>query len=97
MTTRTSSSLKQAFKRFVELVKPIEDVQYVVASEDGGHIFTYITQSDQGVYSQVHAAEFQIMRDFPSLDVLFHVRYLEGKHLDARALSPLSYSKDADR
>ncbi len=34
MTTRTSSALKQAFKRFVALVKDIEDVRYVVAFDD---------------------------------------------------------------
>jgi hypothetical protein len=88
--------LKQAFKRFVELVKPIDDVRHVVAIEDGApDIFTYITTLDESVSSQVHHAEFEIMRDFPNLAVLFHVRYLEGRKLDAYALSPLAYSKEA--
>ena len=39
MTTRTSPALKQAFKCFVELVKPIEDVQYVVAFDDEETLF----------------------------------------------------------
>lgn len=96
MTTRTSTELKKAFKRFVELVKPIEDVRHVVAWDEGEpEIFTYITRLDEAVSARVHEAEFQIMRDFPDLPVLFHVRYLEGRQLDPEALPPLSYSKRA--
>jgi len=95
MTTRTSASLKQAFKRFVKLVEPIEDVRHVVAFDDGGiDVFTHITRRDEAVMSQVHHAEFRIMEEYPDLPVLFHVRYLEGKHLDLDRLPPLSYSKD---
>jgi hypothetical protein len=82
VTTRTSPALKQAFKRFVKLVKPIEDVQYVVAFEDEEtQISTYITKLDEAVSSRVHHAEFVIMDEFPSLLVDFHVWYLEGKPL----------------
>jgi hypothetical protein len=96
MTTRTSASLRQAFKRFVELVKPIEDVKHVIAFDDGGpEIFTYITRLDEGVSERVHQAESAIMQDYPDLQVLFHVRYLEGRLLDKRALPPLTYSKGA--
>lgn len=97
MTTRTSPALKQAFKRFVELVKPIEDVRYVVAFDDGGpDIFTYIVKPVDNAYTRVHAAEFQIMREFPDLDVLFHVRTLDGRQVNTLASSSLAFSKDAD-
>ena len=90
MTTRTSTELKQAFKQFVELVKPIEDVCNVVVLEDGKpKLFTFIRQLDDAVSSQVHNAEFQIMDDFPELPVEFHVRYLEGRPLKS-FISPLS-------
>ena len=99
MTTRTSSALKQAFKRFVDLVKPVEDVQYVVAFEDDElDFYTFITKLDDAVSSQVHEAEFQIMDSFPELLVDFHVRYLEGRRPESFVgqLPPLSYSRDVD-
>ncbi len=98
MTTRTSSSLKQAFKRFVELVKPIEDVQYVVAFEDDElDFYTYITRRDSNVSSQVYKAEIAIMQMFPELLIDFHVRYLEGRAIETfvRSLPPLVYAKEA--
>ena len=96
MTTRTSASLKHAFKRFVELVKPIEDVRHVVAFEDGEmDIFTYIRERDDDVSKLVYEAEFAIMEQFPELPILFHVRWLEGKALDSFVRPPpsLTYSK----
>ena len=98
MTTRTSLALKQAFKRFVELVKPIEDVQYVVAfDDDEPQISTYITKLDDKVSSRVHRAEFVIMDEFPSLLVDFHVWYLEGKPLRnfIHPLPRLTYARDS--
>ena len=99
MTTRTSPTLKQAFKRFVELVRPIEDVQYVVAFDDDElDFYTFITQLDDAVSSQVHEAEFQIMDNFPDLLVEFHVRYLEGRSPESFVgqLPTLSYSRGSD-
>jgi hypothetical protein len=96
MAQRTSASLKQAFKQFVELVKPIDDVRYVVASDAGGpEISTYITELDEDVSTQVFHAEYRIMDDFPELPVDFHVWYLEGKSLEdfVRQLPPLVYSR----
>ena len=97
MTTRTSSVLKQAFKRFVELVKPIDDVRYVVAFEDDElDFYTFITKLDQRVSSQVHSADIVIMEEFPDLLVDFHVRYLEGRPLETfvRPLPQLVYARE---
>lgn len=96
MTTRTSSALKQAFKRFVELVKRIEDVQYVVAFEDEEpEISTYITKLDEAVMLEVIHAEIPIMEEFPDLPVEFHVWTLEGRPIEALIgeLPPLAYAK----
>jgi hypothetical protein len=96
MTTRTSASLKQAFKRFVELVKPIEDVRHVVAGDDGEpRIYTFITRMDEPVMFEVFHVEYRIMEEFPDLPVDFHVRFLEGKPLESflRPMSNLTYSK----
>lgn len=84
MTARTSTDVKRAFKRFVELVKPIEDVRYVVAfDEEELDIYTYIDALDEAVMSRVHHVEMQLMDEFPTLLVDFHVRYLEGRPLEA--------------
>ena len=97
MTTRTSASLKQAFKRFVELVKPIDDVRHVVAFDDEGEVdfFTYIKERDRVVMSAVYRAEDHIILEFPDLPVDFHVRYLEGRTLSdlVHPLPPLAFSR----
>jgi hypothetical protein len=97
VTTRTSTELKRAFKRFVELVKPIEDVLYVLAAdEDEPSFWTFITRLDDRVSSQVHYAEMEIMDQFPDLLLDFHVRYLEGRPLESfiRPISPLVYARE---
>jgi hypothetical protein len=97
MTTRASASLKHAFKRFVELVKPIDDVRHVVAFDgDTPEVFTYITKLDEDVMFQVFHAEYQIMADFSEIPVDFHVRYLEGKPLESfiRPLPALVFSRE---
>lgn len=84
MTTRTSAEVKQAFKRFVELVKPIEDVHYVAAFDDEEpEISTYITRLDESVSFRVHGAEICIMDEFPDLPIDFHIWYLEGRPIDS--------------
>jgi hypothetical protein len=103
MTTRTSSSLKQAFKRFVELVKDIDDVRCVVAFDDQEpDIFTYIEDLDELVMSRVHEVEIRIMEEFTLLLADFHVRYLEGLPLESfvhplPALSYLRHGTDGAR
>jgi hypothetical protein len=96
MATRTSASLKHAFKRFVELVRPIEDVRHVVAFDDElPEIFTYITKLDEKVMFQVYDAQVSIMEDYPELPLDFHIRYLEGRPLESFVypMPPLSFSK----
>ena len=96
MTARTKSSLKQAFKRFVELVKGIEDVQYVAAFDDEElDFFTYIASSEQSVYSSIHNAEAVVVEEFPDLLIDFHVRYMQGRPIETfiRPLPPLLYRK----
>jgi len=98
MPARTSTPLKQAFQRFVELVKPIEDVRHVMVLEDGRlDFFTYVTKLDEEISMLVHEAEFEVMREFPDLPILFHVRCLEGRPFDTQNLSALSYSKGRAR
>ena len=97
MTARMSTSLKKAFKRFVELVEPIDDVCYVVAfDEDELEISTYITRPDEDVMSRVFRAEFEIMKRFPLLPIDFHVWFLEGRPLEAlvNPIPPLIYSRE---
>jgi hypothetical protein len=97
MATRTSASLKQAFKRFVELVRPVEDVRHVVAFDgDAPEISTYITRLDEDVSIQVFHAEYKVMDEFPDLAVDFHVWYLEGDSLEdlVSPLPPLVYSRE---
>jgi hypothetical protein len=97
MTTRTSTTLRKAFKRFVELVEPIEDVRHVVAFEDDEpEIWTFITKLDDKVSFRVYEAEGQIIDSFPSLMVDFHVRFLEGETVETfiGPLPPLSFSRD---
>jgi hypothetical protein len=96
MTTRTSASLKQAFKRFVGLVEPIEDVRHVVAWDDGEvDISTYITRLDEAVMFRVNRAARAIYEEFPDLPVDFHIWFLEGRPIDSfvRSLPQLRYSK----
>jgi hypothetical protein len=98
MTTRTSASLKHAFKRFVELVKPIDDVRHVVATDyEEPDIYTFITRRDEAVMFDVFQAEYRIMEEFPDLPVDFHVRYLEGKKPEdfMKPLPALAYSRQA--
>ena len=96
MTTRTSSSLEHAFKRFVELVKPIEAVRSVVAFDEELDIFTYIKDLDEAVMSRVHQVEITIMEEFPLLLVDFHIRYLEGRPLESfvHPLPTLTYLRE---
>lgn len=99
MTTRTSPALKQAFKRFVELVKPIEDVQYVVAfdfDDEEPEISTYITKLDEEVAVQVFHAQDELIDHFPHLPVDFHIWYLEGNKLSdfVRHMPPLVYARE---
>ena len=84
MSTRTSSSLKHAFKRFVELVKPIDDVRHVVALDDERpEIFTYIAKLNEAVAFRVYDAQISIMEDYPGLQLDFHVRSLDGRPLES--------------
>jgi hypothetical protein len=96
MTTRTSPALKQAFKRFVDLVKPLDDVQYVVAfDEEEPEISTYITKLDEAVMVKVIRAEIPIMEEYPDLPVDFHVWFMDGKPIESFVgqLPPLVYAR----
>jgi hypothetical protein len=89
MTAKTSTGVKQAFKRFVELVKAIEDVHYVVAfDDDEPEISTYITKLDEAVSRLVFHAEFKIMEEFPQIPIEFHVWYLEGRPIESFVRNP---------
>lgn len=94
MTTRTSAEVKQAFERFVDLMEHIEDVRCaVVFDDDELDFYTYIEAMDDAVMTRVHHAEIRIMEEFPDILMDFHVRYLEGKPLEAfiDPLPALSY------
>lgn len=87
----------EAFRRFVELVKPIEDVHHVVALDEGEvHVFAYITRLDDAVSHKVYEAEFQVLDEFRDLPIDFHVRYLEGRPLPSTS-SPLTYYREDSR
>ncbi|HEX5141357.1 MAG TPA: hypothetical protein VFX19_10455 [Dehalococcoidia bacterium] len=78
---RTSERrLAKAVRRFVDLVRPIDDVRHVVKIDEGQTgIFTYIIRLDESVSRQVYEAEFQIMKEFEDVPLEFHVRYLDGR------------------
>ena len=89
-----------AFNQFVDQVKDIEDVQYVVAFDDEEpEISTYITRMDEAVTMQVIRAEIPIMEGFPNLPVDFHVWYLEGRPIESFVgqLPTLAYVRGAQK
>ena len=76
-------TVERAFRRFVELVKPIPQVHHVVAFDDhGGDIFTLIERRDLEVCKAVFNKEDQVMDEIPELESAFHVIYLEGRPLE---------------
>ena len=78
MATKTAS-LKSIFRQFVELVDPIEEVQYVVAPEPGVDIYTFIKERNDAVVHQIFEQEYAMLRNFPDLLVDFHIFFLEGR------------------
>ena len=97
--TAREKRLEKAFRRFVELIEPIEDVHYVVAFDEGDlDVFAYITKRDRAVSQRVHEAEFKVLDEFEDLSLNFHVVYLEGRDLESfvRPLPSLKYSKAAE-
>ncbi|HWO73498.1 MAG TPA: hypothetical protein VNN21_08065 [Dehalococcoidia bacterium] len=95
MPARTSTPLKQAFQRFVELVKPIPQVKHVVGFEQGQDIYTYIESRDEDVMKKVFRAEDKVFDEFPETLIEFHVVYLEGRPLEdfVRPLPKLVFSR----
>jgi len=71
---KRSAAESAAFQRFVELVKPIDAVQHVAATEEGPtEITTYIKGRGQKVYEDISRAEDEIIESFPDLMIEFHV------------------------
>ena len=97
MTTKAQTqALKAAFRRFVELMEPLEDVHYVVAVEPmRPDIFTFIRTIDDDVMKHVFSAQNVIHEEFPDILIDFHVRFLEGRPLDyfLDPLPELTYSR----
>ena len=92
-----SQTLAAAFERFVELVKPIEDVQYAAAFEPRRpDIYTYIKKRDEDVSKQIYRAEDVIADEFPDLLIEFHVRWLEGRSIEefVGSAPPLFFARD---
>jgi hypothetical protein len=92
----TSETLKTAFYHFVELVKPIDEVQCVVGVDAGTEIYTYIKQMDRSVSKRIFEKENQIILDFPELPTDFHIVFLEGRPLEdfVRKLPELAYVRN---
>ncbi len=75
--------LKAAFRRFVELVEPIEDVYAVRAMEPRRpDIFTYIKQMDDEVETGVIHAQWTVADEFPEMLIDFHIVFLDGKSVE---------------
>ena len=80
---KRSTAEKAAFERFVELVKPIEAVQYIAAPDEGPlEIFTYLPKLDDQDSIEVFHAEYKVLADFPDEIVDFHVVFLEGRTIE---------------
>ena len=80
---KRSTAEKAAFQRFVELVKPIDAVQYVAAPDEGPlEIFTYLPQLDDEKSIEVFHAEYEVLAHFPDEIVDFHLVFLDGRSID---------------
>ena len=81
--TTNAALLETAFKRFVELVGPIDDVQHVVAIEPRRpDVYTYIRRLHDEVMSRVFRAEDTLADEFPDILIEFHIVFLEGRPFD---------------
>ncbi len=59
--TPSRKTVERAFRRFVDLVKPIPQVRHVVAYDDhGGDFFTFIERRDEDVCKAVFHTEYQL-------------------------------------
>ena len=94
-----AAKTKRAFREFVKLVEPIDDVRHVVAFADGApEIFTYIRHRDDEVCRAIYQAEYRVADDFPELGMDFHIVYMEGRPL-SKFVSPLPglvFSRESD-
>lgn len=83
--------LRNAFDTFVSLVKPINQVRYVIGFDSSApEVFTLIDKRDEAVCRAVFEAEDRIVQAFPRLDLDFHITYLEGRPLEAFFAPPPS-------
>jgi hypothetical protein len=72
--------VRSAFDRFIHLIEPISDVEYVSLPDEGPpEVFTYITRRDDAVCFRVFDAEDSVIREYPSADIEFHISFLNGK------------------
>jgi len=76
-------NLKSAFRRFVDLVKPIDEVYCVTAVEPSRpDFFTYIRQRNDEVVRQIFQAEKAVNKEFPDVLIDYHIIFLEGRPLE---------------
>jgi hypothetical protein len=79
---KRSATERAAFQRFVELVKPIDAVQYVAAPDEGPlEIFTYLPNLDDEKSIEVFHAEYEVLAEFPNEIADFHVVFLDGRSI----------------
>jgi len=91
-----AAKTKRAFREFVKLIEPIDDVRHVVAFEDAGpEFFTYIRRRDNEVCYAIFRAENEVRRRFDDPEIDFHVVFMEGRALDqlVAPLPPLVFSR----
>lgn len=89
--------LRAAFYRFVELIRPIWQVRYAVAlNGERPDMFSFINEMDPHASEQVHKAEYQILEEFPRIEIEFHIIYLEGRPLEdfIRSSAELVFSRE---
>lgn len=94
---KLSATEKAAFKRFVELVKPIEAVR-CVALIDGGslEVITYVTGRSQKDYEEISNAEDEIIEGFPGVVIEFHVYGIESLTKNQMQRSALIFERQSD-
>lgn len=93
---RSRKTVERAFRRFVELVKPIPQVRHVVGWDDNSPgICTFIDCRDEAVCKAIFDVESRIMDQFLNLNFNFDVIYLEGRPVEdfVRPLPELVFTR----
>jgi hypothetical protein len=78
-----AKDFKRSFRDFVGLVKAIPEVRHVVGFEDEADIYTYIDKADMEVCYSVFRAQHEIRGRYPSPELDFHIRFLDGRQFVA--------------